>query len=418
MIFKLFDYLKKNNYNFCIINGYQEIIEQKVIENDNDILFKQNDFKNINKIIKNFCVENDFYIIQMMNHDIWAKNFFIYNPKNEDLLNLDLYGELSRKGIIFFDETDIFTTLHSYKSIPILSPEKEFINYLVKKLDKKDLTEQNFEHLYKLYFDAQELSDSKLKILFPRENKLIKRYFINNDFFGMKKDESKIIKDFYTLKNNNISRKVTNYFRIIKRIEKPTGLTVAFLGPDGSGKSTIIDTLLEKQLPFRRKDYFHLKPIVTNESKSVTVDEPHLKPVYLPLKSYIKLLYFIYQYNFGWMKNIVKLKIKSSLVIFDRYFDDILVDYKRYRYGGSLKVAKFARFFIPKPDLYFILTADADVIYKRKQEVPFEELERQVKKYRELADGKRYFSIDVNRTPQEISKEIITIMMEKMNERY
>ena len=132
----------------------------------------------------------------------------------------------------------------------------------------------------------------------------------------------------------------------------------------------------------------------------------------------MKLLYFVYQYNIGWLKNIMPLKIRSSLVIFDRYFDDMLVDTRRYRYGGSLALAKLARVFMPKPDIYFILTADPKVIYERKQEVPFEELERQVKAYEALVDGKRYFHIDVNRTPEEIAKEIVTIMMEKMHERH
>ena len=81
-------------------------------------------------------------------------------------------------------------------------------------------------------------------------------------------------------------------------------------------------------------------------------------------------------------------------------------------------MAKFARMVIPKPDIYFILTTDAKVIYERKKEVAFEELERQVKAYEAMADGKRYFHIDVNRAPEEITKEIVTIMMEKMNERY
>ena len=199
-----------------------------------------------------------------------------------------------------------------------------------------------------------------------------------------------------------------------------SGVSVSFLGPDGSGKSTVINELIKKKLPFLRKDYFHLKPIKNKSSSddNPMVTDPHKYPPYSKSKSYSKLVYFIYQYNLGWLKNIVPLKIKSSLIIFDRYFDDMLVDHRRYRYGGSLAMAKFARMFIPKPDIYFILTTDAKVIYERKQEVSFTELERQIKAYEAMADAKRYFKIDVNRTPEEITKEIITIMMEKMNERY
>jgi thymidylate kinase len=242
--------------------------------------------------------------------------------------------------------------------------------------------------------------------------------FVNDDYEKIVNHSDILIKDFDSLKKTNLTKKILNLGRTLKRIIKPTGLTISFLGPDGSGKSTIIDEILEKRLPFRRKDYFHLKPLKSKNENNTTVEDPHKYPPYSKLKSYIKLLYFIYQYNFGWLKNIVSLKIKSSLIIFDRYYDDVLVDTKRYRYGGSVMVAKFVRLFIPKPDIYFILTTDPKVIYERKQEVPFEELERQVKEYRALADGKRYFNIDVNRSPDEIAQEIIDIMIEKMNERY
>jgi len=420
MIFNFFNYLNREYIQYSIINGYSDIYKKKNTESDIDIIFKRKEFLKIENIINVFCKEENLKIVQILHHDLWAKNIFLFNPKDGKYLNLDLYGELSRKEIVFFQEKDIFDSLEVYENIPILSPEKELLNYLIKKLDKDDFSEDNFNHLYSLYIKNTLLCEEVIKEHFPLKYSKVLDGFKKNNFGSIQKNRDEIINDFYTLNKYDLKRIFLNTLRTVKRVIKPTGYSISFLGSDGSGKSTVINGLLENRLPFRRKDYFHLKPIVSKKTitENEIITDPHKYEQYSKFKSYVKLFYFIYQYNLGWIKNILKLKIKSSLIIFDRYYDDLLVDHKRYRYGGLKSVAKIARLFIPKPDLYFILTADPKVIYERKQEVPFEELERQVKAYRELADGKRYFNIDVNRTPDEIVKEITLIMMEKMNERY
>lgn len=417
MIKKFLKYLENNQIDFLIINGYTNIFNDSLIS-DKDILLKKDDFYKIDFIMKDFCQKFNYKIIQILHHDIYAKNIFIYNPKDLKILNLDLYGELSRKNIIFFSENEIFSTKKRYKNFSILSPEKEFIYYFFKKIDKNDLNLDSYEYLRKLFNESKNDIAKSLQDYFDKTYEIIVESFANRNIDLLFANRNKIISDIVNKKqNSSIHRKIKNLFRSIKRVIYPTGISIAFLGPDGSGKSTIIQKIQEIQLPFRRKDYFHLKP-VQPKFQCNTVSSPHQYPLYSSSKSYIKLLYFIYQYNVGWLKNILPLKIRSSLVIFDRYYDDLLVDYKRYRYGGNKIIANIIKIVIPKPDIYFVLVTDAKVIYDRKQEVELDELKRQIKGYRELADNKRYFIIDVNSTPEEISKKIIAIILEKMNERY
>ena len=59
----------------------------------------------------------------------------------------------------------------------------------------------------------------------------------------------------------------------------------------------------------------------------------------------------------------------------------MLVDPRRYRYGGAMWLARWVGKIIPKPDLWILLDAPAEVLQKRKQEVPPEETARQRRAY-------------------------------------
>lgn len=190
---------------------------------------------------------------------------------------------------------------------------------------------------------------------------------------------------------------------------------ISFLGPDGSGKSTIIELLKQDELIFKDTHYFHLKPrLLGAKGDGKPVVNPHGKPPYMGLLSYLKLVHFILDYILGYMVKILSLKSKSSLIIFDRYYDDLLVDPLRFRYGGSLKIAKFMRSIIPKPDIYFVLTTDPKIIFERKQEVTFDELERQIEVYNSFVDNKKYFKIDVSQMPEKIIEDIIDILSKEL----
>jgi thymidylate kinase len=93
---------------------------------------------------------------------------------------------------------------------------------------------------------------------------------------------------------------------------------------------------------------------------------------------------FFLDYYVGYLLLIRRLLAKSNLVIFDRYFHDVLVDPQRYRYGAPKWFAEILSRLVPQPDLVIVLDADAELILGRKSELPREEIERQRLAYREL----------------------------------
>jgi thymidylate kinase len=94
-----------------------------------------------------------------------------------------------------------------------------------------------------------------------------------------------------------------------------------------------------------------------------------------------RLFAHVADYWLGYWLIVRPLLVRSGLVIFDRYFNDLLVDPKRYRYGGPLWMARLLTPLTPTPDLLFVLDSPAEVILGRKQEVAPAEVQRQRRTY-------------------------------------
>jgi thymidylate kinase len=392
LINKLFNYINKK-YTYVTLHHLETIFDKKT---DIDLVIGCNKQEFI-KVMKDISKELDLKIINFFTIDknIYRLDFVFFDENNNlDTIELDclLLGNeenLYKLNADYFLDNYQVKELEEYK-FNTVEPLKEYEYYIKKKAYKNSDIKIHYKYLQEL-----------------QSNKSIKDIDELYDFW----------RDYFS-SNLYKTKYITNKISLThKRLFEKPSLTISILGPDGSGKSTIIDKLFKQNI-FRNKYYFHLKPLKQKRSENVVCEDPHKFPLYNSLKSYVKLLYFIFQYSFGWIKNITPLGFKSSLIVFDRYYDDILADHKRYRYGGRLSVVKFIRNFIPKPDIYFILTTDAHIIHNRKKEVTFEELERQIKEYDKLVDNKTYFHLDASKDPDQITNDMIQIISEKMYERY
>jgi thymidylate kinase len=180
--------------------------------------------------------------------------------------------------------------------------------------------------------------------------------------------------------------------RLVRRWLQPTGLFVVVMGPDGVGKSTLIEHLLQEVAPaFRRRRVFHWRPMLLWRRKTVRDStQPHSHPPNAGWWSIARLFAHLLDYWLGYWLLIRPLLARSSLVVFDRYFHDLLADPRRYRFGGPLWLARSLTRLIPKPDLLFILDAPVQVILSRKREVPPDEVLSQKRIYLQFARSLRY----------------------------
>ncbi|MFZ0914365.1 MAG: hypothetical protein WBQ76_12340 [Candidatus Korobacteraceae bacterium] len=197
------------------------------------------------------------------------------------------------------------------------------------------------------------------------------------------------------------------------------GLWIAVFGPDGAGKSAAIQRLTQElSLSFRDIERFHFRPMFRRgwQDSSRRVTNPHGKPPRGFLLSVIKLLYWLADYCYGYLALIRPALLNSNLILFDRYYPDVLVDPVRYRLpASSLWFAKFLARLVPPPDLYILLDVPAEALQQRKPEVTCEESHRQRLAYLQMFQSlPNAFIVDAACSLDEVTQQMKAVIVEAM----
>lgn len=166
-----------------------------------------------------------------------------------------------------------------------------------------------------------------------------------------------------------------------RRMRRPVR-RIAFLGVDGAGKTTLIhsiQTRMADSFPvIRHTRFIPAWPGQPERDSSQAMPNPHRHPLRGWGMSLIKMGYYALRY---WIIVLMPRRL-PILYLHDRYVTDIVVDPKRYRYGGP-DIRKWLGLF-PKPDALILLDIPAEDALARKQELPAAELKRQIAAYRAL----------------------------------
>ncbi|HEY2343208.1 MAG TPA: hypothetical protein VGH90_09280, partial [Chthoniobacteraceae bacterium] len=165
---------------------------------------------------------------------------------------------------------------------------------------------------------------------------------------------------------------------------RPLGMHIAILGPDGSGKSAAIARARERLGKlFVDTHVHHWRPSILpdlgvlfrkRKRHEGPVKDPHGQTPHSRPVSLFRLLYYSLDYWLGYFAQIWKRKAQTHLVLFDRYAADMWCDPRRYRLALPDPLLRWVASLAPQPDFTFVLLADAEVLQRRKGELPPEQI--------------------------------------------
>lgn len=424
LVISIFHYLNKSA-NYAVLRNY-EALPYGNNSRDIDIIITKKEYKQIEIDLVDIIVKKGFFITSYYTSS--RMNTFLcscYDGGNVDIIQFDFFFNTSLYSLILLKAEDILKNKEFNGKVYHVSKEYEFLDkYLyfkglnlsypekyesvyecVQKRGKIDSILQSIYEINSLKdLESMTSLEMKLKILVAN----IKRHMIYQG--------GNLVIDIYYTFANYI------YYK---------GFSIGFTGPDGSGKTTVIDLICSNLSKAHNNiELFHFRPTVLsnigevahNAGLTKTVDKefnkPHRGAKTGFFNSILRLCYYTSDYIIGYYRKIRKSLYRRSTIIFDRYYTDIIADSRRSRiYLDTHFLYYWGKLFIPSLNYNILLTADADTILARKQELDREGIDRINSKLDYLKDKKGYYLVLNNGKPEEAVRKILTLIFDEQHRR-
>lgn len=387
----LFDTL--NQYDYVLLKFIENSIYDVSESSDLDILI---DKKNLSIILKE--------LHQFQGISKWIESrkssmiqLFIYFEDGK-FLQVDLLYKFIRTNLIYLDKSEILEQkVITHEGIFITSQNHLFEHVILFNF----LNFSGISSKYVTYFGTKDETEQIQYLEYF--NKKYQTNIQTIEQLGKfdKSIRANIYKKILLLEQNQGFNKLKNNFDYFMDKAKSSiqdkGLVITFSGVDGAGKTTIMNNteqLLKekyKSKVVRLRHRPQILPILSSykygkeeAEKRAAETLPRTGGNKSGIGSLVRFIYYYLDYLLGQFVIYFKYTMRGYTILYDRYYFDFIVDFRRSNININPKIPKFLYNFVFKPDINIFLYASPEVILKRKQELPSDEIVSLTKNYKAL----------------------------------
>ncbi|MBT3920029.1 MAG: hypothetical protein HN564_04730 [Flavobacteriales bacterium] len=401
LIKQFFNLLNTKRIRYAVMRNY-ELLPEANDSKDIDVLVSPNAITNVVVLLKETAANNGYQLIWKNKLD-YLEGFVFVKIDNDKVYSIkfDIFNGFKWRGCNYLDHNIILDSTLVYNGFNVPHKAHESIIMIIyyvlyaKKIKRKYLepiynnANDNIEEFKRVNYVLfkKNIADNIIKLV--QENKIeylvtLRRRLIVEILKKNFRNES-ILKNFFK------HIKVEFYDR------RRLGTMLAFSGPDGAGKSTIIDVVMELffSLGITKSTVPHhfltsnipslhkLPGAPTKYAKQDYTKPYQTEPTGL-LSSIIRTVYYYMAFLIDRVFFISKEMRSNQIVVFDRYYTDMITDPSRIRI--SFKKTTIQRIFktLPSPNFTFVVVANKELILNRKDELSEEKLIELLAEYKNL----------------------------------
>lgn len=372
--------LDRAQVRWCLLHGQDMLPEH--IAGDIDLVVARDDFSRMFSVLSGVA---GAAVAQAFVYEATSVCYVLVGSSAHGLtrVSLDVSFEYRGAGRCFFSADEILINRRrSPSGLWMPAAHMEFATYFLKKVlkskgEREPLTSGAMTRLYRLFAAERAEAVWALRMFFSADiAQRVAAWIQAGEWVTVVANMALLRRDALQQALRLQPLSVVRYWlwelhRILYRVAQPTGLVIAILGVDGAGKSSVAAHLPEHMVSLcQRARAFHYRPFWGRRARPRPIaSNPHqLRPRGAVL-SLLKIAYVWLDYWVSWIGVIRPAKVRSTLVVFDRYFDDLYLDPVRYRSAAVAGAARWLARWTPRPDLFVVLEASINQLCQRRPDL-------------------------------------------------